>query len=170
MDGPFQAKRKGLSVSFSDAEAAAIRSVAEQMLDAMDPATLDEPQFRRLFPPAYEADPVLQDEFLRMTHDDLLARKRNAARAVLASVDAGRSKRGTFSAELDEETAHAWLTVVNDARLVLGTTLGISEDSDPQLGQDPQMNLYLYLSSLQWQLVDALSHASGFGPADTGMA
>ncbi len=175
MAGPFKVRRHGFSVGFSDVEAAALRRVAEELQQALEPQHLDEPQMKRLFPPAYPDDPKLQDEFLRMTQDELVARKRNASRAVIDSIDGGRIKRGTFSAELSEDQAQAWLGVINDARLVLGTRIDVTEDMDPEPSDasDPLAaahNLYVYLSGLQWYLIDAMSESAGLGPSDTPMA
>ena len=60
------------------------------------------------------------------------------------------------------EQAQAWLTALNDLRLVLGTRLDVSDESlledlaedDPRA---PELALYAYLSWLQEQLVEALS-------------
>ena len=60
------------------------------------------------------------------------------------------------------EEAQAWLTALNDLRLVLGTRLDVSDESlledlaedDPRA---PELALYAYLSWLQEQLVEALS-------------
>ena len=38
--------------------------------------------------------------------------------------------RGRYELTLDEEQALAWLSVVNDARLALGTRLDVTEDMD----------------------------------------
>jgi hypothetical protein len=63
---------------------------------------------------------------------------------------------------LTNEEAQAWLTALNDLRLVLGTRLDVSDESlledlaedDPRA---PELALYAYLSWLQEQLVEALS-------------
>jgi hypothetical protein len=63
---------------------------------------------------------------------------------------------------LTAEEAQAWLTALNDLRLVLGTRLDVSEDTfldrldagDPRA---PELALYAYLSWLQEQLVEALA-------------
>ncbi len=81
----------------------------------------------------------------------------------------GREKSFDLLAEtagrdlLTSDEADAWLRAVNDARLVLGTRLDISEDFDwDGFGFDettpraPELALYSYLSWLQEQLVEAM--------------
>jgi hypothetical protein len=63
---------------------------------------------------------------------------------------------------LTAEEAQAWLTALNDLRLVLGTRLDVSDESlladlaedDPRA---PELALYAYLSWLQEQLIEAMS-------------
>jgi hypothetical protein len=125
-------------------------------------AVVDEPDddARRLFPPAYE-DPDRQRSFVGLTRDDLVTSKRAACERVIGSIRAGVVERDTWRGTLDDEAAHAWLSVLNDARLVLGTRLDVREDMDhvPLPGSDtraPAFNLYLYLGALQEELIEAL--------------
>jgi hypothetical protein len=125
-----------------------LRAELEQMLDA----TPDDPSLRRLFPPAYdeEAD---ESEYRRLMRDELLGGRRRALR--MLEQTAGHDR-------LTAEEAQAWLTALNDLRLVLGTRLDVSEETfldgldsgDPRA---PELALYAYLSWLQEQLVEAIS-------------
>ena len=58
------------------------------------------------------------------------------------------------------DEADAWLRALNDARLVLGTRLDITEDFDwdgfESTPRAPELALYAYLSWLQEQLVEAI--------------
>ena len=160
IEHPFMPRGDGsLDVKLSSEEAEAIRRVANDILDELKDT--EDPGLRRLFPPAYKDDPDRNEEFEVLTRDDLLARKRNAAEAVLKSIDRGKTKRGTWSARLDDDVAQAWLALVNDARLILGTRLDVAEDMDhgplpPDNPKAPQHNLYVYLSALEWALVEAM--------------
>ena len=157
---PFIPGRGGsLDARLSAGEADALRRVAMDILQELNDTT--DPGLRRLFPPAYRDDPKREEEFEVMTRDDLLIRKRNAAEAVVRSIDKGKTKKGMWSARLDEDVAQAWLALMNDARLVIGTRLDVTEEMDPEpLPPDhpdaQQYNLYLYLGALQWALVEAL--------------
>jgi uncharacterized protein DUF2017 len=58
------------------------------------------------------------------------------------------------------EQADAWLSAINDVRLALGTTLGVSEDMPDELPEDdpraPHLGVYHWLTWLQESLVSAL--------------
>ncbi len=119
------------------------------LLDA-DPGDDD---LRRLFPPAYEGDEDGESEYRRLMDDELVAGRRNALRVLEDTVDGDR---------LRDEEAHAWLGALNDLRLVLGTRLGVTEelyerDFDPRDPRAEELAVYLYLSWLQEQFVEALA-------------
>jgi hypothetical protein len=63
---------------------------------------------------------------------------------------------------VSEEEILAWLSALNDLRLVLGTKLGATEDTDPEdIAEDdplaPSYALYHYLGWLEEQVVEALN-------------
>ena len=155
-----------LEARLAEVEATVIRRLAVDLAQAVREP--DEPSMRRLFPPAYLDDDRLQEQFASLTRDELLEGKIAAARAVADSIDAGALKRGRWSGVLDEETAGCWLRVLNDARLVLGTRLDVTEDMESLADDDPStatMNLYLWLGWLEEMLIDALA---GRLPDETG--
>jgi hypothetical protein len=160
MRGPFARKRDGtIEVVLSDVEAGALRNVAGDFIEALGAPDDD---MRRLFPPGYAADPEHERQFQEMTRDDLSARKRANARAVIDSLDAGTSKGGAWRGRFDDEGAHAWLGMLNDARLVLGTRIDVTEDMEhmPLPATDPaapEHNMYLYLTALEGALIEELA-------------
>lgn len=83
---------------------------------------------RRLFPAASEEDPALAEEFRRLGQGDLASGKLSALGVVQRSID----RVGPTAAEivLDEEAATAWLTGLNDMRLVLADRLSLRDDED----------------------------------------
>ena len=87
-----------------------------------------------------------------MVHDDLVARRHAALDTVEASVGATR---------LDEEEVLAWIGAVNDLRLVLGTRLDVSEETelaiDPDDPDAPALAVYGYLGFLLEALLSAVS-------------
>lgn len=124
------------------------------------PPPPDDPAIARLLPDPYPDDPMASGDFRRRRTDDLLARKRDAARRVLSAVPApGRALL------LDEEAAQAWLTTLNDLRLVLGTRLGLTDDDstaelehlDPDDSRRPLVAVYAFLT----ELLDDLTRALG---------
>jgi hypothetical protein len=123
----------------------------------------DDPAVERLFPDVYE-DPIEAAEFRRLTESDLKTAKLDQARAVLDSLSPSGGE-----IRLDEESAEMWLRAINDVRLVLGTRLGVQDDTDLEaeldtaVGRDPgsprvnQLSVYFYLGILLESLVDAVT-------------
>jgi len=88
LEQPFMPHGKGwYDVRLTSDVAEAFRGVASDILDELKDTT--DPGLRRLFPPAYKDDPQREEEFEVMTRDDLLIRKKNAAEAVVKSIDKG---------------------------------------------------------------------------------
>ncbi len=91
----------------------------------------DDPSLRRLFPPAYDGDASAEAEYRQLMHGELLGRHREAR-----------------------------LGALNDLRLVLGTRLGVAEELyeeeiNPDDPGSAELGIYLYLTWLQEQLVEA---------------
>ena len=80
------------------------------------------PAVRRLFPPAYEKDEEREIEYQELMRDELLERRLEHLDVLEETADA---------AELDREQLEAWMTAINEIRLVLGTELDVTEDEDP---------------------------------------
>jgi Domain of unknown function (DUF2017) len=133
-------------------ERALLRSLPVQLRRLLVEAP-DDPSLERLFPPAYD-DTEDEAEYRRLMGDELLEGRRRALRVIEDTLDQDR---------LTKEQAEAWLTALNDLRLVLGTRLDVSEEMllERLRPDDPnafEISLYAYLSWLQEQLVDALAH------------
>ena len=121
-----------------------------------DPERPADPALARLLPDAYGDDPAASREFRRYTDADLRARKRADAATVRASLPYGRGK-----VVLDRDQADAWLGVLNDLRLVLGTRLEVTEETDLDgLDEsDPRrqaLSLYGWLGWVQESLLTCL--------------
>jgi hypothetical protein len=120
-----------------------------------------DPALARLLPDAYPEDPEAAAEFRRYTELGLRDSKRHRAGLVLETlVEPGKPR------PLSEEEAQAWLTSLNDLRLVLGTRLDVSEDPNEdwaELGDLPEDDprllhhaIYDWLGELQWRLLQVL--------------
>lgn len=83
--------------------------------------TLDIPETRRLFPTAYPHDAEKDAGYQVFARDKLVERRKTAADTVRATADHD---------ELSEDELAQWMAVVNDARLVIGTRLDVSEDDE----------------------------------------
>jgi Domain of unknown function (DUF2017) len=126
-----------------------LRTLPAQLRSLLDDAPED-PSLERLFPPAYD-DAESEDEYRRLMRDELRDGRRRALEVVEETVERDR---------LTAEEAEAWLTALNDLRLVLGTRLDVRDDEllerlNPADPRAPALGLYGYLSWLQEQLVEA---------------
>ncbi|MGZ4138008.1 MAG: DUF2017 family protein [Actinomycetota bacterium] len=122
-----------------------------QLLADAEPET-DE-ALRRLFPTADLDDPEHAAEFDRMVREDLLRQRAAAIEAMERTLDA---------VDLSEDELVGWLGVLNDLRLVLGTRLDVTEETEPDdfVPDDPRAHgyaLYAYLTYLEDEIVQALS-------------
>lgn len=121
-------------------------------LDDLIAAQPGDPSLRRLFPPAYE-DAELEAEYQGLVGDELRAGHRASLHALAETVDRD---------QVSEEELQMWLGALNDLRLVLGTRLGVTEEtyeegideSDPEADD---LALYAYLTWLQDGILQALS-------------
>jgi hypothetical protein len=111
----------------------------------------EDPALARLFPPGYDADDEAEREY-RNLMDETLRDQRSRELGILADT-ADRD-------ELTEEELHAWLTALNDLRLVLGTRLAVTEDLyertlDLSAPGAESLATFFYLTWLQEAIVDA---------------
>jgi hypothetical protein len=131
-------------------ERALLANLVDQLRDVLLAST-DDPSVRRLFPTAYHDDPERDREYQQLVRDELLERRL----ASLATVEETAEAH-----ELDEPQLTAWLTALNDLRLVLGTRLDVSEDLE-ELDEDdpdaPALAVYGYLGVLLDDVVAALA-------------
>ncbi|NQX13932.1 DUF2017 domain-containing protein [Microbacteriaceae bacterium VKM Ac-2855] len=165
-----------LVARFESEEAEVLRQLAFELLQLFDgvdraeaPAT--DPALLRLLPDAYRDDAEAAAEFRRFTAEDLVRRKMDNARAVVAALDSAEPepiKRRAFSSlgevtvRLDAAGALAWLRALADMRLALGVRLGIDDDGAEAdwAGRDAKMegvrNVFDWLAAVQDGLVNAL--------------
>ena len=138
----------------SGAERDVLRSLPAQLRQLMTGQDAGaNPDLRRLFPTAYPDDLEKAAEYDAMVRDDLVAER-------LAAIDV--MERTIDSDRLSEEELLAWLSSINDLRLVLGTRLDVAEDlSELEITRDDpraeSLALYAYLSLLEEDAVAALS-------------
>jgi hypothetical protein len=146
-----RARKGGFDIDIPKDERNLLRSVAPQLRELLD-GDLDDPALRRLFPTAYADDPERDREYQQLVRDDLADRRRASVDTMLASIDAKR---------VDEEQLLAWMSATNDMRLVLGTRLDVSEETDLVPAHDdpdgPLLALYAYLGLLLETMVEALT-------------
>jgi hypothetical protein len=138
----------------SDRERDAVRTFTGQLrvlLTSENPSS--DPAVARLFPPALPDDDVLGNlEYEQHHGDELLLSKLEALDTVDRTLD---------RAELTEDELLAWLGSLNSIRLVVGTRLGVTEESTEKdfVGDERDVEmfqLYGYLTWLQGWVIEAL--------------
>jgi len=149
-----------LIVSLAPEEMALLTDLPAE-LRAVFEGPAGDPVAQRLFPRAY-LDPTEEDaeaEYEALVQPDLLRQRLDALELVTVSfaraVDAGEWRE----VALTPDDVAAWLGVLNDTRLVLGTRLGVTEDRELVAEDDPDRmaNLvYDWLTYLQGELVEQL--------------
>lgn len=129
-----------------------ISSLIPQLRDLLTAAP-DDPSLKRFFPPAYGTDEARTEEYWSLMRDDLVSGR-------LATLD---TIEETINAtNVTEERLTGWMGAINDIRLVLGTKLDITEETErrgfgrnnPQTGA---LAVYNYLTWLLGQIVEALA-------------
>ena len=114
-----------------------------------------DPVLARLYPDVRPDDPAWSAGFRDLVRGDLDDARRENIAAVEASLDART---------IDDVDAEAWLHVLNDLRLVLGTRLGVIDDGD-DASFDPEDTdaaakvVYAYTGFLEAQFIDVLADA-----------
>lgn len=123
------------------------------MLVSDDPE--HESLLERLFPPAYlaEEDAEAAADYRRLMREELVASRLTSLGVVVAALESDLA--------FDEDTAVAMMRSFNEVRLVLGTLLDVSEDTefddlDPADPRSGQYHLYGFLGWLVEQFVEAL--------------
>ena len=141
--------RKGHVVVDLDADE---RRILGELADQLRQLLLagEQPAARRLFPTAYPDDPRADAEYRSLVHDSLLERR-------LATIEQFEATLHATSLDTDQLTA--WVAVLNDLRLVLGTLLDVSEDDavfDPDDENAASHAIYHYLGLLVEESVEVL--------------
>jgi hypothetical protein len=159
----FKRRRDGrLVVTLPEEAVLVLRQVTDdlgQMVAAREPGPVTD----RMFPRAY-LDPTEEEaehEWEELVHDDLSRSRTEALEGLLADLDAAeRSKGDRMQMVLEKDGEARWLTALNDARLALGTLIGVSEDEGPEYpDDDPRAagaQIYVFLTALLGDLVEVL--------------
>jgi hypothetical protein len=145
-------KGRGCELNLPAAERQLLEMLPAELsgvIKGLDPGAPLPDNLRRLFPKAYVRDDDAERAYSDSTRGELLE-SHVAALAVLAG--------SAQSKELDEETMAAWMTALNDLRLVLGTVLGVTDDEAgmPEGAPESEVVIYQYLTLLQSELIDVM--------------
>ncbi len=112
-----------------------LRWVLDDLTRAMRGEGGNDAVHERLFPRAYldPTEEAAERDWQSLVHDDLVESRAAAVAGVRHALDdATRVRREPDAREvvLDDEALASWIGVVNDARLAIGTALGVTADSD----------------------------------------
>ena len=150
--GPVVANSDGtFSISLTTDDQATLLGFVDQLATILLSGPEDA-RLRRLYPTAYHNDPEHDAEYQGYMRDEL-SQSRMASIAVVQEVLA-------TEIPISESQLHAFMTVLNNLRLVLGTLLDVGEDDDEPSEDDPefgQWQLYGYLGWLLEWTVSALT-------------
>lgn len=141
---PFHKERNGSFRVNLDEDMRMVLVRLTDELEQLDAAgETDDPRMRRLNPTAYHQDPEHDAEYQRLMADEL-----KASRATSVA-----TMREALGEELiTESQLSAILRILNSLRLILGTQLDVSEDTELDLRSDHPLagyhHLYEYLGYL----------------------
>jgi hypothetical protein len=149
-----------LIVSLASEELELLRALPEQLRGVLS-GPVDDPARERIFPRAY-LDPTAEDaerEWQELVHPELLRDRVDSLELITVTLGRAESAGDWSEIALTPDEVQAWLGVLNDTRLVLGTRLEVTEgehevDADDPRG--PAFATYQWLTGLQGALVDAL--------------
>ncbi|MFL6120792.1 DUF2017 domain-containing protein [Actinophytocola sp.] len=181
---PWERVGDSVSTKVDRQEAAVLRGLVTQIEDMLRSRQAEAPQDElaeltgmRTGPSTAPTDPILSrllPDFQRLDDQDVSTEDRDAAAALrslhepelldlktgVAGVLLDTCPPGGGLVKLSAEQADAWLAALNDVRLALGTTLGVSEDMPDELPDDdpraPHLGVYHWLTWMQESLVTAL--------------
>jgi hypothetical protein len=160
----FARRRDGhVDATFERAELDLLEGLPEQ-LRTLYGADDEDPARARLFPRAY-LDPTeeqAESEWEALVHPGLMEARLDALTTLETTIAAAEpTRRDRLVVRLSAEQANAWLSVLNDARLALGSRLGVTDDTDlaaldPSDPNAPTLAAYGWLTYLEGELVDTL--------------
>jgi hypothetical protein len=149
-----------LTVSLAEEELGLLRSLPEQLRVVLE-SDGDDLAHERLFPRAY-LDPTAESEeaeWQALVHPELLRERLEALELITATLGRAELSGDWWQIGLTPDEVQAWLGVLNDTRLVLGTRLGVTEEERALDPADPDAGayaMYHWLTWLQGDLVEAL--------------
>jgi hypothetical protein len=157
----FRAGRDGaLTVSLAEEELGLLRSLPEQLRDVFE-GDEEDPARARLFPRAY-LDPTAESEeaeWQALVGPSLLRERLDALQRITVTLGRAVLVGEWWQIDLTPDEVQAWLGVLNDTRLVLGTRLGVTEEERALDPGDPDAGpyaLYQWLTWVQGDLIEEL--------------
>jgi hypothetical protein len=136
-----------VGVRLDDTMRALLRQVSEELREVL--LVDDDTQTRRLYPTAYPDDETLESGYQEMMHDQLLMQRLDGIDQLQATVE---------DEEISIEVADAWMSTINQVRLVLGTQLDVGEN-DFEISEDDPLATNLVVYQVLTHLLEELTLA-----------
>ena len=163
----FKQVRGGMRIQLEGDEAEILRRLIAEMELLLQAEIPNDPVNQRLFPQAY-LDPSDNDKYNELTGEELRNTKKQAAQRVSDALGV----RGGFKGTIPEEEVDAWLTLLTDLRLAIGTRLGVTEDdmSADAEADSPDAQAYAVMHWLGWLQESLLNELIDIGDNPHGEA
>jgi hypothetical protein len=136
-----------VGVRLDDTMRSLLRQVSEELREVL--LVDDDTQTRRLYTTAYPDDEKLESGYQDMTHDQLLMQRLDGIDQLQATVD---------EEEISIEVADAWMSTINQIRLVLGTQLDVGEN-DLDINEDDPLATTLVVYQVLTHVLEELTQA-----------
>ena len=149
----------GLVVTMPEVEAMVLCSLPLRLREVLESPDFPQKTVARLFPSAYK-DKAKEAEYRKLLGDDLRRRKLEGIALFEKTFAAWKRRGDRVQFVLEPGGFDLWIGVVNDMRLLLGTELGIEDESwgrdfDPEHPQAGELALLHYLSMVEERLLSA---------------
>jgi hypothetical protein len=160
----FKPRGEGLLVTLTPPEVELLQSIQDELRPVLESGRdPDDPVRERLFPRAYldPTEDLAEQEWQELVHPELIQERLAALERLAQTLERATERKGRVEVEIDADEAQAWLGAINDARLALGTRLGVTEDLDStQIDADhpdaAAFAVYSWLTWVQGDLVETL--------------
>lgn len=178
MSRTFRRHGSAIRAVFAQGEIELLRSLRDQLREALSAPDPDDPVIKRLFPPPVLGDPEVEKAVRALLVDELLASRLAGLDALVELLDRGVPHRGTVRIELVEDEPLLVLGVLNDIRLAIGARIDIDAlDRASVSDDDPVAHRLALMDHLGWrqeQLLAVLDpastrHGGGAGPGADSM-
>lgn len=119
----FEESPDGVLVHLEDHEAGLLRNLLAEMATLLEADVRVDPVNRRLFPDAYESDED-SSSYHELVGDELRSHKAEAVEQIRSAL----GQEGAFEESLSRDEIAAWLPVLTDIRLAIGTRNDVTEE------------------------------------------
>jgi hypothetical protein len=146
-----------VTIRFSEDEAELLRRLLAEMESLLASRSERDPVVGRLFPRAYEGKKE-EESYRSLVGDELVSTKKANLRAAGDML----GEEGAAEAALSEDEAEAWLALLTDLRLAIGTRLDVteekmSEDIHPDDPEAAALSVLHWLGWVQGTILDAIT-------------